>query len=246
VAVVNEEVARKWWPTPQMAIGQQIKMGGPYMEGPTLEIVGVTGNVSQTGLDTAPLPEIYFPFSQRADEGMVVMIRIAGDPSALLQTVRHHVGLMDRNLPIQSLQTMETRLGAKLERRRFSTLLLTLFAALAMSLAAVGIYGVLNYWVTMRQKEIAVRLALGAQRSAILRWAGSHAVWFAAVGIVLGAFSAWGASRFLNNMVFGVSVTDPGVMVAASATVIAIAALAASIPLWRATRVDAVSNLHDA
>ncbi|MBZ5595666.1 MAG: ABC transporter permease [Acidobacteriia bacterium] len=246
VAVINEEIARKWWAAPQFALGHQIKIGGPYMEGPVCEIVGVVANVSQMGLDTKPMPEIYYAFPQRGEHAMVVMIRTAGDSAALIPTVRRCVAALDPNLPIQSLRPFETWLEAPLAQRRFSTLLLGLFAALAMILAAVGIYGVLNYWVSVRQKEIAVRLALGAQRSAILRWAGSHAMRLAVVGIALGAFGAWGASRWLGSLVFGVSAQDPGMMLVAVAAVLAIAALASSVPLWRATRVDAVRHLHDA
>ena len=246
VAVINEEIARKWWKAPQLALGHQLKIGGPYMEGPVYQIVGVVENVSQMGLDTAPLPEIYYGFSQRASEGMVVMMRTRGDPASFIPAVRRHVASIDRNIPIQSLQPFEKWLGAPLARRRFSTMLLGLFAALAMILAAVGIYGVLNYWVSVRQKEIAVRLALGAQRSAILRWAGKHAMRLAAVGIALGAFGAWASSRWLKSLMFGISERNPGTLVAAAAAVILIAALAASLPLWRATRVDTVRNLHDA
>jgi len=246
VAIINEEIASKWWRAPQLALGHRIKLGGPYKEGPTLEIVGVVANVSQMGLDTEPLPEIYYPFSQRAEAAMVVTIRTAGDPAALIPTVRRRLAVIDRNLPIQSLRPFEKWLEAPLARRRFSTLLLGVFAALAVILAAVGIYGVLNYWVSVRQREIAVRLALGAQRSAILRWAGSHAMRLAAVGIAMGAFGAWGASRWLSSLVFGVSAQNPGMILAAAAGVMAIAALAASVPSWRATQVDAVHHLHDA
>jgi putative ABC transport system permease protein len=246
VVVINEELARKWWTAPQLAVGHQIKIGGPYMEGPVTEIVGVVGSVSQMGLDTAPLPEIYSPLSQKAQEGMTVMIRTAGDPAPLIPAVRRHVAAIDRNVPIQSLQLFEKRLGATLERRRFSTLLLALFAALAMILAAVGIYGVLNYWVSVRQKEIAIRLAVGAQRSAILSWAGWHAARLVVLGIGLGAFGGWGASRWLKSMVFGISARNPAMMLAAGVAVIGIATMAACVPLWRTTRVDVVRNLHDA
>jgi putative ABC transport system permease protein len=245
VAVINEELARRWWTAPQSAVGQRIKVGGPYMEGPVYEIVGVAGNVSQMGLDSAPMPEIYFAFSQRA-EPMTVVIRTAGEPAALAGSVRRQVAALDANVPVQSLDVFEKRLGTTLERRRFSTLLLGIFAALAIVLAAVGIYGVLDYWVGMRQKEIAIRVALGAQRAAILRWAGWHAARLAAFGIGLGAFGAWGAARWLKNLVFGVSERDPGMMLAAAAAVIGIAVLAAGVPLRRALRVDAAANLHDA
>ena len=246
VAVINEVIARKWWRSPQLALGHPIKVGGPYMEGPAYEIVGVVGNVSQMGLDTAPMPEIYFAFSQHPLQAMVVMIRASGDPTGLMAAVRRHVASIDPNVPIQSLKPFEQWLSAPLARRRFSTWLLAVFAGLAMILAAVGIYGVLNYWVSARQKEIAIRLALGARHWAILRWVGSHAMRLTVMGITLGTFGAWAASRWLASLVFGVPADSPKMMSAAACLVIAAAALSASIPLWRATRVDAVRNLHDA
>jgi ABC-type antimicrobial peptide transport system permease subunit len=115
-----------------------------------------------------------------------------------------------------------------------------------MLLAAVGIYGVLNYWVSARQREIAIRLAVGAQRSKIFGWAALHAARLAALGIALGALGAWSVSSWLKSLVFGVAERSPLMMLGAGAVVIAIAALAASIPLWRATHTDAVRNLHEA
>jgi putative ABC transport system permease protein len=245
IAVVNEELARAWWPTPGLAVGRQIKLGGPYMDGPILQIVGVVRNVSQVGLDTAPLAEVYLPFSQRASEGMVVMIRTRQDPALLMPAVRKQVSALDRNLPVQSLRPFEEWMAAPLARRRFSTALLSGFAALAMILAAVGIYGVLNHWVGVRQKEIAVRMALGAPRSAIVGWAAAHALRLAGAGVLLGGAGAWAASRYLSSLVFAVSPSDPAMMLAAAGVVLLIAAIAATLPLWRATRVDAVTNLKD-
>jgi ABC-type antimicrobial peptide transport system permease subunit len=115
-----------------------------------------------------------------------------------------------------------------------------------MVLVSVGIYGVINYWVSARQREIAIRLALGAPRSTILRWAALGATRLAALGIVLGAIGAWGASRWLKSLVFGVSEHSPLMLLVAAAAVIAVAALAASLPLWRAMHTDAVQNLHEA
>jgi putative ABC transport system permease protein len=256
VVVVNEELARAWWPTAAVSVGHEIKLGGPYMEGPTLRIVGVVRDVSQMGMDEKPLPEIYFPFSQRASRGMVVMIRTTADPALLTAAVRKEMSRLDHNLPIQSLRPFEEWMGATLVRRRFSTALLSAFAGLAMLLAGVGIYGVLNYWVSVRQKEIAVRMALGASRSGIVRWGAAHALRLAGAGVVLGGAGAWMASKYLANisgsvtagptMVFGVSPQDPAMLLAAGVAVLGIAALAAVAPLWRAMRVDAASNLKDA
>jgi predicted permease len=246
VTMINERLARQEWPDPRLAIGQHLKVGGPYVEGPTLEIIGVVANVSQEGLDAERSPTFYYAFSQRPSSAMVVTLRTNGDPAQWMNAARRQVSALDRNVPIQSLRTAEDWLGATLQRRRFATLLLGLFSGLAMLLAAVGIYGVLNYWVSARQREIAIRLAVGAQRSSILRWAGLHAIRLAAIGIVLGAIGAWSAARWLESLVFGVTARNPLMMLLAGAAVIVIAALAVSVPLWRASHTDAVRNLHEA
>jgi putative ABC transport system permease protein len=246
VTIINEQLARQLWPDPQLALGRHLKVGGPYMEGPTLEIVGVVANISQMGLDAEQMPTFYYPFSQHPSSAMVVTMRTNGDPAQWMKAARRQVSALDRNVPIQSLRTAEDWLGATLERRRFATLLLGLFGALAMILAAVGIYGVLNYWVSARQREIAIRLAIGASRSAILRWAGLHAARLAVIGIVLGGIGAWSASRWMESLVFGVTASSPLMILVAGAAVIGIAALAASAPVWRAVHTDAVRNLHQA
>jgi putative ABC transport system permease protein len=244
VAIVNEAFARRWWPK-ESAVGHRIKSGGPYRDGPIYEIVGVAGNVSQMGLGTEPYPEIYLPFAQSPSEAMVVMIRTSGDPSLLAPAVRRRVAGIDRNLPMESLRPFMQTVAASLSERRFSTLLLALFAGLAMVLAAVGIYGLLNYWVRVREDEIAIRMALGAPRTVILRWAGWQALRLALTGAAIGMLAGWGASRWLENLVFGVA-DNFTALAAAALTVIAVAMMAAAIPVWRATRVDAMDKLHRA
>jgi len=244
VAIVNETFARKWWPK-ESAVGRRIKSGGPYREGPTYQIVGVAGNVSQMGLGTEPYPEIYLPLSQSPSEAMVVMVRAAGAASSLAPAVRRRVTAIDRNLPIQSLQPFAQTVAASLAQRRFSALLLALFAALAMLLAAVGIYGLLNYWVRVREDEIAIRMALGAPRPSILRWAGWQALRLSLAGVAVGMLSGWAVSRWLENLVFGVT-HNFTTLAAAAVAVIAIAMVAAAIPVRRATQVDVVDKLHRA
>jgi putative ABC transport system permease protein len=244
VAMVNETFARKWWPKAS-AVGHRIKWGGPYREGPIYEIVGVAGDVSQMGLGTEPYPEVYLPFSQSPDRAMVVMIRSAGDASSLAPAVRRRVTAIDRNLPIESMRPFEQTVAASLAQRRFSTLLLALFALLAMALAAVGIYGLLNYWVRVREDEIAIRMALGAPRHSILRWAGWQALRLSLIGAVIGMLAGWAVSRWLENLVFGVTAHFT-TLAAAALAVIATAMIAAAIPVWRATHVDAMDRLHHA
>jgi predicted permease len=243
VAVINETLARTWWPH-ESAVGHQIKVGGPYQEGNLLEIVGVAGDVRQSGLDSEPMPEIYQPWAQDPDSAMAIMIRTTGDPVKLMPAVRACVAALDRNLPLQRPGTMEAWLAAGLARRRFSTLLLALFAGLAMLLAAVGIYGLLNYWVASRESEIAVRLALGASPARILRWTSFQALRLALVGVAIGAVGGWFAARLLSDMVFGIAAHSPATLAAAAGAVLALAFVAAAVPSWRAARVDAAHRLH--
>ncbi len=212
---MNETFALTWWPG-ESAVGHQIKVGGPYQKGDLLQIVGVAGDVRQSGLDSKPMPEIYQPFAQQHNSGLTILIRTAGDPTALAPAIRRLVRDRDRNLPLQQVGTMEEALGAGLARRRFSTVLLTLFAVLAMALAAVGIYGLLSYWVTSREPEIAVRLALGARPATILRWTGLQALRLAVMGVALGLLGGWFAARSLQGLVFGIPPRHPATMAAAA------------------------------
>ncbi len=246
VAVINEEIARAWWKDPRSAVGQHIKLGGPYMKGPVIEIVGVGANVPQIGLDSPPLPEIDLPAAQRVDAAMVVMIRTRGRPESMIAIVRKTLASLDGNVPIQSLKTADTWLGATLVQRRFTTLLLILFAGIAVILASIGCYGVFNYWVSCRRQEIAIRMAMGAGTIAILRRTGRQTARLGVIGLVVGLTGSWGASRWLNSLVFGVSSHDPVAFCSAALAAFLIVLLSAAVPLWRATQIDPIETLHEA
>lgn len=243
VAIVNETFARTWWPG-ESAIGRQIKVGGPYVEGPLFEIVGVVGDIRQSGLDSQPQPEIFQPFAQQTEGAMAVMVRSGGDPALVVPAIRARVAELDRNLPVQRLTPLTETLRDGLVRRRFITVLLGLFAALALTLAAVGIYGLLNYWVNVREPEIAIRLALGATPSRILGWTGAHALRLALAGIALGGAGSWMAARALEELVFGIKAQNPATLLAAGVAVTLTAIVATALPAWRASRVDAAKRLH--
>jgi len=174
----------------------------------------------------------------------VVLIRTAGEPESIMPAVREVVSRLDRNLPIQRLSALERTLDASLSRRRFNTILLTMFASLAVVLASAGIYGLLSYWVSVRQREIAIRLALGAAPSRILRWTGLQALRLAALGMTIGVAGAWAAALGLESVVFGIPSRSPATLLAAALAVSSIAGVAAAIPAWRAARVDAAAQLH--
>jgi putative ABC transport system permease protein len=246
VAVINEEIAHAWWKDPRSAVGQHIKLGGPYMNGQVVEIVGVAANVRQFGLDSSSAPEIYFPAAQRVDGSMVVMIRTRGNPESMIPAVRQTLASIDGNIPIQSLKTADMWLGATLVQRRFTTLLLVLFAGIAVILAGIGCYGVFNYWVSCRRQEIAIRIALGAGTIAILRRTGRQVARLGLIGLVAGLTGSWAASRWLSSLVFGVSTHDPVVFCSAALAAFLIVLLSAAVPLWRATQIDPIETLHEA
>lgn len=173
------------------------------------------------------------------------MIRTVQDhPMRIGKAVRARVANLDRNLPIEGLGAFEKKVAATLDRRRFSTLLLGVFASLAVILACVGIYGMLTYWVASREPEIAVRLALGAQRSQIVGWAGRHLCVLLGSGILAGCAGAMAASHVLEGMVFGISPRSVSTLAMVLGGVIGMSLAASAIPLSRALRVDAVRQLH--
>jgi putative ABC transport system permease protein len=243
VAIINEVLARKWWPGAS-PIGQRIKVGGPYIEGPMLQVVGVAGNVSQMGLDSEPMEEIYQPFAQRTQPALTLMIRGREKPEDLMPQVRRVVFADDANLAIEHLGPFDEALQGTLARRKFSTALLGAFAGLAVLLASVGIYGLLTYWVAVREAEIAIRMALGAPGWWIARWTGAEALRLAAVGILLGTAGGLAASRLVESMVFGVPPQSIATIVVSALAVAGLVMVSAAIPVWRAMRVDVIGHLH--
>jgi putative ABC transport system permease protein len=151
---------------------------------------------------------------------------------------------VDGNVPIQSLKTANTWLGDTLVQRRFTTLLLVLFAGIAVILASIGCYGVFNYWVSCRRQEIAIRMAMGAGTVAILHRTGRQAARLGVIGLVAGLAGSWGASRWLNSLVFGVSTHDPVVLSSVALAAFLIVLFSAALPLWRATQIDPIETLR--
>lgn len=244
VIIVNRTLARLWWPR-ESAVGKRIKIGGPYMEGGEVEIVGEVGDVRQMGLDEAPMPEIFLPFAQDVQNAMTLMVRARSAPEALIPTLRQAVAQADPNLPIQRLRLVETMLASTLERRRFGTWLLSIFAGLALVLATVGVYGLFSSWVSSRQHEIAVRMALGANPGVIARWVGGHALSLAAIGLAIGAAGAWFAARSLQAFVYGAGAWSPLTLLGTAGGLVLIALAAAGIPAWRASRVKSLQHLRE-
>jgi len=208
------------------------------------EIIGVVGDVHQLGLDTFPEPTVYWPHPELVMSAMTILVRTSGDPLSLVSAARGEMQKMDPELPMAAVATMDQLLADSLSRSRFTMLLLGIFAAVALLLAAVGIYGLIAYSVTQRTQELGIRIALGAQRRDVLRLVLAQGTRLTLLGVAIGVFAALALSRLLATLLFGVSATDP-LTYAAVAALLGFAALAACvIPARRAMRVDPMVALR--
>jgi len=242
VVVINEAMARRFWPG-EDPIGRRIRIArgsGPAWR----EIVGITGNIHHEGVDREPQPEMYVPFAQQSIRFVRLAVRTAGDPVALAAAVRQAVWQVDPNQPVSRVRAMDDVVGASTSERRFYGLLLGAFAALALGLAAVGLYGVMSYAVACRTREIGIRLALGAARNGIFRMVLGRGARLTAAGIALGLGGALAATRGLEKLLYGVLPTDPLTLVSVAATLAVVALLACWLPARRATRVDPAVTLR--
>jgi predicted permease len=250
VVVIDEVMAKHLFPG-QDAVGKQFSL---IVLGP-VQIVGVVGHVKHWGLDsddTAKIrDEIYFPFMQVPDKfmpeavaGLTLALRTAPDPLSVVSAVRAQVAGPTEDQPIFGVQTMEQIISDSLAERRFTMLLLIIFASTALVLAAVGIYGVMSYAVSRRTRELGVRLALGASRSEILRLVVGEGMVLAAIGTVVGLTAALGLTRLMASLLYGVRPADPATLAAVSLLLAGIALLACYIPAWRATKVDPLVALR--
>jgi len=246
VAIVNEELARKFFPN-ENPIGARIDWAqtkGPHQ---WMTIIGVAQDVKHSGLNQPVDPAVYAPFSQ-SDEAwrrwMTLTIRARGPSSGLVQEVKKQIWSVDSQIPMSEVHSMEELMGVSLAQQRFNMLLLGLFAALALVLAAVGIYGIMAYRVGQRMHEIGICIALGAQRRDVLLLVMGSGAKLAFFGISIGTAGAIALTRVMTSLLFEVKPTDPAIF-AAVAILLAIVALAAGyIPARRATRVDPMVALR--
>jgi putative ABC transport system permease protein len=246
VAVVNDALARKHWPH-ESPIGKRVSFS--TNEPHWYEIVGVAGNIKHRALEAADRPELYVPYRQPLFAGwtvrpMYVMVRTSADPVSTAAIVRHEVARLDRDQPISDVRTMDERIGRSLSSRRFSMVLLALFAGLALTLAAVGIYGIVAYSVTERTHEIGVRVALGAQRRDVMAMVVGQGMAMTVAGTAIGVAASAALARLMSSLLFGVSAVDPVTFVAIPLLLIAVALAACYVPARRATRVDPLQTLR--
>jgi putative ABC transport system permease protein len=254
VAIVNETFARRFWGAAD-PVGQRMAWGNAASHGPWMRVVGVVGDVKQGALNTETVPHTYTPWLQVSDAmmadnivGMMRSLRTAVrgelEPGALAGAVRARIRALDPALPVASVQTMDEVVSRSAAVPRFNALLLTLFAALALLLAAIGVGGMLATSISRRLPELGVRMALGAQRRTLVAMVIRHGMVLAAAGLAVGLPTAWLLSRVLSSLLFEISPRDP-ITFAIVAAVLSVVALAAcAIPAWRVTRVDPVTVLR--
>jgi putative ABC transport system permease protein len=245
VAIVNEALARQLWPG-QNPLGKILVFGGTgHAETPqsvSRTVVGVTPSTHQMGLDTPARAETFVP--SRTIGTMSVMVRTRGNPESLASAVSGQIAAIDKQQPVTDVQSMEQRMRDGLAERRFNMLLFGAFGALALSLAAIGIYGVLSFTVARQTHEIGIRMALGARVTNIVRMVIGQGLGLALAGIAIGAVAAIGLTRLMRNLLFGVSPDDPLTFSAGVVVLAAIALLASYVPARRAARVDPVQSLR--
>ena len=243
VVIIDEYFAQQYWPH-EDPLGKRIRTGGLDSKEPWITIVGVVGRVKQDALDSDPRIAFYFPHSQYTTPAMNVVLRSNVAPAALTSAIKKEIRELDPDLPIYNVRTMDDRVQESLARRRFSMVMLGLFAALALALATIGIYGVMAYMVNQGTREIGIRLALGATQKNILNLIVRQGMILALTGVAIGLAGAFALTRLMRSLLFGVRSTDPLTFVAIAALLTLIALLASYIPARRAARIDPMVSLR--
>jgi putative ABC transport system permease protein len=241
VAVINETMARHFWPG-QEAVGKRFKHPDP--EAKWITVIGVVGDVREFGLAEAAIPEAYYPQSGNNSSELVLVVRAANDPQGQVPDIRTALHGLDKDLPLYGIQTLPEMVSSSSRQRRFVALLLALFAAVALVLASVGIYGVVSYSVSQRTREIGIRMAFGAQVRTVLGMVLGEGLRLIMAGVAVGLVGAWALSRYLTSILYGVRATDPLTYVLVALLMTAVALFACLVPARRAARVDPMVALR--
>jgi predicted permease len=246
VVIVSEKLARGEWPG-QNAIGKRLRLGPDSVY---LTVVGVVGDIQSRGFGDPPEPTMYFAYGQSDQSAyyrpkdMSLVIRTDGDPFALVPALRREVAALDRTVPVSGIRSLEQIVGVSVAVRKFSTVLLAGFAALALLLAGLGTYGVIAYAVTLRRYEIGVRMALGAANRSVLLLVMSEGIVISALGLAAGLVASGLVGRAIQTLLFGVAPTDPASLVGTSVLLAIVAIGASIIPARRALQVDPLEALR--
>ncbi len=247
VVVINEAMAKRFWPN-EDPVGKRVRTGVNPEQNPWLRVVGVVGNVHHLGLDIEPRAELYFHTLTNPPFGPFIAIRTKSDPMNLIAAVRMQVRSIDGDVVVANINTMEQLVSASVAQRRFLMLLLSIFAAIALALAAIGIYGVISYSVAQRTGEIGVRMALGAEARDVIGMVVGEGMVLVLAGVGIGLIAAFALARLmasvLSNLLFSVRATDPVTFAAVAAILGVVALLACLIPALRAAKVDPMVALR--
>ena len=245
VIIVNSAFAEKFFPG-EDPIGKHIKPGISFDgdEPPMREIVGVVGNVKHLKLDAAEEAEFYAPHAQIPFDSMTIVVKSNNDPRGLVGAVQQEVKAIDKDLPVFDIKTLDDYVAGAVAQPRFNTLLLAIFAGLALVLTAVGLYGVMSYAVAQRTHEIGIRMALGAQSSDVLKLVVSQGMILTSIGVAIGLSAAFALTRLMASLLYGVSATDPATFAIVAAMLSAVAFVACYIPARKATKVDPMIALR--
>jgi putative ABC transport system permease protein len=241
VLLINETLAKRYFPNTD-PVGKQLEVmwdgSGPD------EIVGVVGDIREGALNKEPEPAIYWSHPREPYSGMALVIRANGDATRLSMAVQKEIRSLDPEQPVADVRTMEQVIAKSIARPRFNMLLLSIFAGVALVLASVGLYGVMNYSATQRTHEVGIRMALGATRGDIMRLVVGNGMLLTVTGIVIGVVASWGLTRVMSNLLFGITATDLPTYLGVSAVLATVALIANYIPARRATRVNPVIALR--
>ncbi|MGH9837332.1 MAG: ABC transporter permease [Blastocatellia bacterium] len=243
VAIIDETMARKYWPN-EDPMGKRISYQGGQQNPIWREIVGIAGHVKHRGLEGESRVQYYIPHPQTQSANMFLVVRTGGDPASLTGAVRGAIRGFDKDLPIFRVTTMEQLVADSMAQRRFALVLFGVFAAVALLLAAVGLYGVLSYSIAQRSHEIGVRMALGAQARDVLRLVVGQGMLLALIGVAVGLTLAFALTRWMATLLFEVKATDPMTFVVIALALTLVALLACFIPARRATKVDPIVALR--
>jgi putative ABC transport system permease protein len=244
VVIVSENLQKRFWPG-QDAIGKRIKTGRSASHNPWLRVIGVVGEMKYRGLPNNPTadPDIYRPWSEE-ERDILLVVRTTLDPAGLAPGVRNAIHEIDKTIPIYDVATMSEHIGEQTARNRFTSWLMGIFAAVALLLAMVGVYGVMSYAVTRRTQEIGVRMALGANRTQVLLLIVGQGLPLILAGILVGLAFSFGLTRLIATLLYGVTPTDAFTFASVTALLVSIALFACWLPALRASRVDPLVALR--